>query len=414
MQNDQLKISIDEWHKYYCTARDKSFSRWTPKIPSVDLGMALTGVRRSGKTYSAIRASAEIEEEKVLYYNFEDPLFTLNNDVMQLDRLISIAQEYRKSAIELLILDEIQNVSGWERWLRKIIDQKRYRVIVTGSSAKLLSSELATSLTGRCLEYQIWPLSFSEFRKFRGMSGDSRLEMLPALREYITWGGFPEVVKENDISIKKKILEQYFNDIIHKDIVNRNSIRNKKILDQICIYYLTNVSSLHSYSAIKKAFNIPTDTTQEYTQHLQDAFLIFEMMRYHQNLKVQSRDPKKIYAIDLGLRASIAKSVHDDTSRLLENMVYIEIRRLEKEVTYFKGNFEVDFVITENYKATEAIQVCYDISQKETREREINAMLECLNELDLKNGLILTFDTEEKITMNGKTIEVMPIYRWLS
>lgn len=415
IEKQQLKRSIDEWHRYMCLVRDSSTIRETLDLPTVDIAAALVGVRRSGKTFKAIQTSLSLPASKVFYYNFEDPIFITDNRVALLDELLATAQEYRPVPFELLILDEIQNVLGWEKWLRKIIDQKLYRVIITGSSASLLGSELATSLTGRCLEYKVWPLSFGEFCRFKRIDRASpRNQMLSAIREFMSWGSLPEVTKQQTDDLKKKILQQYLGDIVHRDVVNRHSIRNKRVLDQIVTYYLTNISSLHSYTALSKAFATTPDTASEYSKALEEAFLIFEVNRYHQNLKVQARDPKKVYAVDLGLRAAISRSVHDDSARLLENLVYLELRRRELQISYFKEKFEVDFVVSENYKATEAIQVCYDISNPATREREIRGLTECMDKVGLDSGTIVSFDHEEIIELAGKVVHVVPVYEWLS
>lgn len=415
VQKQELKQSIDEWHRHMLYVRNESIAREKVKLPPQDFALALVGVRRSGKTYKAIQASLPLLAEKVLYYNFEDPLFITDNSVALLDRLIATAQEYRSSPIELLILDEIQNVMGWERWLRKIIDQKLFRVIVTGSSASLLGSELATSLTGRCLEYRVWPLSFSEFCNFKNIDRNaSRLNLLACMREYMTWGSLPEVVKQGDEELKKKILLQYLGDIVHRDVVNRHSIRNKRVLDQILTYYLTNISSLHSYNALSKAFSTTVDTASEYSRVLEDAFLIFEMSRYHQNFKVQTRDPKKVYSVDTGLWTAVSRSIHDDSTRLLENIVCVELRRREKEVSYFKERYELDFIVSENYKPVEAIQVCYDLSDPVTRERELRALGEGMDVLGLNRGSIISYDHEERLNIDGKNIDIVPIYTWLS
>lgn len=411
----ELIRSIDEWHKYMCLVRDSSIIRETLELPTADIAAALVGVRRSGKTYKAIQASLSLPVSKVFYYNFEDPIFITDNRVALLDELLATAQEYRPVPFELLILDEIQNVLGWERWLRKIIDQKLYRVIITGSSASLLGSELATSLTGRCLEYKVWPLSFSEYCRFKNIDRTSpRSQMLSAIREFMTWGSLPEVAKQEADELKQKILQQYLGDIVHRDVVNRHSIRNKRVLDQIVTYYLTNISSLHSYTALSKAFATTPDTASEYSRALEEAFLTFEVTRYHQNLKVQARDPKKVYAVDLGLRSAISRSVHDDSARLLENVVYLELRRRELQISYFKEKYELDFVVSENYKAKEVIQVCYDLSNSGTRERELRGLKECMDKVGLTSGTIVSFDHEENIESDGKMVNVVPVYKWLS
>ena len=405
-----LKSSLDEWNSFFKRARAKLHQRpVTFQLPTENMALALTGVRRCGKTYQSINATLSIPEEEILYYNFEDSIFYQSPDVQNLSLLLSVAEEYSNSKIQFLILDEIQNVDGWERWLRALIDQKRYKIIVTGSSAKLLSSEIATSLTGRCIEKKLWPLSFKEKLSFY----NSDTLLINEFRQYLTWGGMPEIVLTQDEEIKKDILKQYLNDIVHKDVVNRHEIRNKRALDQILVYYLTNIASMHSYTALHKAFHITAETAAEYTAALQNAYLIFEVSRYHQNLKVQSRDSKKIYCVDPGFRLAGSRTIHDDTARLLENIVFIELQRRKCEVFYFKEKNEVDFIVTKQYQAIEAIQVCYDLSDQKTRKRELAGLIEAMDSLGLHRGIIITFNQEEKINVENYKIDCIPITTWL-
>jgi len=412
MDKALLKKTIDDWQE----VKLKIFQLSNPRLnkitkPTNDIGKALIGVRRSGKTTSSIKMFKDHNLETVLYYNFEDPLFYPNAKATDIENLISVAEEYSKVKIEVLIFDEIQNVDGWERSVRKIIDSKKYKVVVTGSSSKLLSKELATAIAGRAIEKIIWPLSFKEFLLFKNLNLTQVSNS--HFREYLMWGGFPEVVlaKEEE---RLDILNQYFSDIVLKDIINRNQIRNKRSLDMIVNYYYTNLSSLHSYSSIKKAFSLGVDTVLSYTRMLSEAFLIFEVERFHHNLKVQSRDPKKVYVIDNGLRKIVARSINDDLGKLLENLIYLELRRQNKKVMYFKQKQEVDFLILENYIPIQAIQVtASNLEDEKTYNREVTAILECIRECRLEKGIILTWDREEKIKIAGKIIEFIPAYKWL-
>lgn len=414
MNKALVKQSIDDWNNLLVSARETLIPRsHAPSLPTQDIALALIGIRRCGKTHLAFQISKELPSDNVFYYNFEDPLFYANNKVEHLDLLISVAQEFRSAKIKLLILDEIQVVDGWERWLRKLIDQKQYQIIITGSSAKLLSSELASSLTGRALEHKVWPLSFSEIISFKNIRPNSLNDHLSLLREVMQWGGLPEVVKL-PAEQKNKLLSQYLNDITLKDVISRNKVRNKRALDQCITYYLTNISSLHSYNSISKAFGFDTVTASEYTMMLQDAFLIKEIPRYHNNLKIQSRDPRKVYTIDTGFRTVGARSVSDDTGKLLENIVLIELLRRNKQVYYFKEVQEVDFILVDRYKATDAIQVCdSNLLEEKLWKREIKALNEALTALNLNQGLIISKDREENISIEDKLIRIIPAHKWL-
>jgi predicted AAA+ superfamily ATPase len=414
MDKIALNNSINEWHEVFKQTRDALVKRGAPSLPKKGLAAAILGVRRGGKTFQAIEMSLEIPEDATLYYNFEDPIFYNEPDVANLDLLLATAIEFRRSKIELLIFDEIHNVDGWERWLRKLIDSKQYHIIVTGSSAKLLSRELSTALSGRALKYEVWPLSFLEFLAFTGRELSSLNESRKHLREYITWGGFPEAVLTPDDNAKRKLLRQYLDDIVLKDVISRNEIRSKRTLDRLVMFYLTNISSCHSINSIRNAFEISADMVNGYTAALTDTYAVLEVERFDPNLKRQARAINKIYSIDTGLRKVGSRSISDDLGKLLENLVYLELRRRSQEVFYFSETKEVDFIITESYKPKRAIQVCADLSLPQTRARELEALDECMSSLGVSQGTVVTFDqTENFASASGRKIKIVPFFKWV-
>ncbi len=413
MDRALLKRSLDDWMEWYQYSVANLLPRDNQLILPKKNALALIGVRRSGKSSISVNLSKKLKNH-TLYYNFEDPLFYTQSSPTDLDDLVSVFTEYWGSP-KLLIFDEIQNVVGWEKWIRKAVDLNRFQIILTGSSAKLLSSEISTSIAGRCLEERVWPLSFSEYLRFLNLKPSGINENLRYLRQYLHWGGFPEVALMETEREKKQLLRQYLNDIVLKDVIDRHEIRLKRSLDQIITHYFVNVSKMHSYTSIKKAYGINVETAQEYSQHLSDAFLFFEVSRFHLNLKAQARDPKKIYCVDTGLRNTHSHSDPTEIGKLAENMVYIHLKRLGLEVSYFKEKGEVDFLITSSGKPISAIQVCYsNMDDQETREREVQSLEECLTETELKQGIILTLSREETITLaGGKKIECLPLFKWL-
>lgn len=417
ISRSDLKKALDDWTAWFRAAVGLCIERRQKIVHPNEHALALVGVRRCGKTYSAVSLTKQLQDGSVFYFNFEDPIFYQDNHVQFLDALISVFVEYHRQTPKWVILDEIQNMAGWERWVRKEVDLKRFKIILTGSSSKLLSSELATAIAGRCHETTVWPLSFCEYLDFTHQKPASSDEFLATLRDYMAWGGFPEVVLKTETPEKMRILSQYLNDIVLKDVISRHQLRHKRALDQILLHYFTNPSSLHSYSSLKKAYGIGTDTSAEYTGYLNEAFLVFEVTRFHPNLKVQSRDPKKIYVVDTGLRNIYAQSPTEDYGKLAENVVFIALMRQGKKVHFFrheKTGTEVDFVETHLGKPVSAIQVCYsDLKDEKTYERETQALLNCLEDLQLSTGLILTQNREESITLNHKKIQLMPLYRWL-
>lgn len=412
MDKTGLLKSVQDWREAYLSQVHNLHPRAASlSLPDKDMALALIGIRRSGKTSLAIEASRSLNKDKILYYNFEDPIFSANATTQDIDLLIETAEEYSKDKIELLILDEIHNVPLWEKWLRKAIDLKKYRIIVTGSSAQLIQSELATALTGRAITKQIWTLSLAEYSAFIDLSGNS--PSTPKLcRDYLTYGGFPAVTLQRDDAQKKELLQAYFSDILLKDVVSRNKIRDVRSLRALTTYILTNPSSLHSSIAIEKALGIDKETALLYLSYLCDAFLINACELYSNNLKVQHRAPTKYYLSDLGLRLVGARSTNSDDGKLLENLVYLELRRRGAEVFYFKGRGEVDFIVTDAYRPNSALQVSFSMQDEETRRRETQSLFDAANLFSLSDLTIVTWNEEEEISVEGKTINVVPVHKF--
>jgi predicted AAA+ superfamily ATPase len=409
-----VRSAIVRWKEHFNATRQSLRPRGFVDLAPAPFGTALVGVRRCGKTFSSIEMSQKISTDNVFYFNFEDPVAYNCKGPEFISELLSIAAEVYRAPLQLLIFDEIQNIPGWERWVRSALDQRTHQIIITGSSASLLSGELSTSLTGRALQFERWPLSFKEFLNFSAITPHSELEHIQMLAEYEICGGFPEVILQKQPEFRKTILRQYFNDLIYKDVLGRHEVRNRPALDQIVLYYFTNPSSLHSYSALKKAFGISLDLASGYTKALIDAFMVFEVLRYHPNLKVQSRDAKKLYVIDTGMQQVVTNAHSPDRGKLLENIIYLELRRRSKKIFYYQGKQEVDFVLVEGMLAKEAIQVCAgDLTDKKIFDREISALVECMSELKLSEGTIISWNHSERIEHSGKLITILPAYRWL-
>src|SRR3989344_2602466 len=410
----ELKKALWDWQQWLNKNSHLIIPRKSHFSQQKDLCLALTGVRRSGKSSMSVKLALGRLEE-TFFFNFEDPIFFPGANVAVIDQLLSLYEEETGKAPKLVILDEIQNLEGWKRWVRKAIDLVHYQIVVTGSSSHLLSSEIATAISGRVIEQTIWPLSFSEYIAFLSKKPSSQGAWLRELENYLRWGGFPKIVLTSDANDRVILLKQYLSDIVFRDVVARHAIKNQQALNQVVSFYLTGLSCLHSYNSLRKAFGISIELASTLTGYLTQAFLIFEMSRYHPNLKVQARDPKKIYVIDTGLRTVSLQSDREDWGRLAENAVYLELRRRGKQAFYYKQLQEVDFVITELGKPVDAIQVCYsDLEDQETRNREINALLECLKALELPSGKILTLSLEDVCLREGKTIHLIPLYQWLS
>jgi predicted AAA+ superfamily ATPase len=231
-----------------------------------------------------------------------------------------------------------------------------------------------------------------------------------SFNEYFIYGGFPEYLKQKDT----RILQELFNDIITRDIIVRHGIRNSKTVKELALYLLSNVGKEYSYTNLKKDFQLGSvNTVISFVSYFEDSYLLFSVPKFEYSYRKQLINPKKIYAIDNGLINSNTVSFSKDDGRLLENSVFIELRRQCKNLFYYRGKNECDFVIEEKRKIAEAYQVCYLLTE-DNKTREINGLMEVLNEAKLSEGYILTFNQEDKFVIDGKTIKVIPVWKWMN
>lgn len=377
----------------------------------------IIGVRRCGKS-SILKLVIKKQqlEGKSLYINFEDPFFIDHNSPHVIDELIATTRDYFNIDPQYLFFDEIQEINQWEKAIRKLRDGGKYKIFVTGSSSKLLSGELSSLLTGRHLSYKLYPLSFSEYLAFKGITFGNKKDMilksgilLKNFNDYLAIGGFPEIVLTNNLPL----LKQYFFDIIQKDIVMRHAVRETAKLEKMAVFLMSNSSKIMSLESLKKTFNTSFKMVSTYLDYFKESFLLFEIPQFSFSLKKQNKALKKYYAIDCGLANAVAIRFSEDKGRVLENLVYLHLLRHFDEIYYYKtkNNLEVDFVVKTN-TAKHAIQVTWSIADDTTRGREIRALTAALDELKLKSGMILTYNEEDEMTVDGKTITVMPVYKW--
>lgn len=419
MKTQQIIRIIDFWEK--TIEKDKLKNRSIVK--TVDYKskeiIDFIGPRRSGKSSILKLIIKHLDlKNNFLFINFEDPFFIENNTPGIIEEFIEVFEEYFDPKLEYLFLDEIQEINNWERVIRKLRDSERYKIFITGSSSKLLSSEISTLITGRHLSYKVFPLSFKEFLDFENINikdnKDIILKQKTIIRyfhKYMDIGSFPEVVLTKNLELVKN----YFYDILQKDIVMRHDIREKEILEKIAIYSLSNSSKIISIESLKKAFNISFNLASSYINHLKNSFLIFELPQFSYSLKKQQKALKKIYSIDSGLANAVSFRFSKDSGRILENIVFLNLKMMEKDIYYYKtkNNLEIDFLINSKKEKKELIQVSWSISDKETRDREIKGLIAAMDELSIINGLILTDDEEGLITIGKKTITFKPASMWL-
>ena len=377
-----------------------------------DLIIIVSGIRRCGKStllnqlrkkYSGYYLN--FDDERLLDFKIED--FSLLEELF--------VELYGEK--EIFYFDEIQNVSSWERFVRRIHDQRK-KVFITGSNAFMLSKELGTHLTGRHLTLQMFPFSFKEFlclKKFEINKNSpyiitTRAKIKNHFEDYFVNGGFPEYLKE----LNPDYLKTLYENIIYRDILVRYKIPSEKSLKELVNLSINSISKVISFNSIKKTLDFGSSTTvKDYFYYLENSFLIFLNTKFDYSLRKQIYYNKKIYCIDNGLVKYLGFRVTSDNGRLLENIVFIELKRRGKEIYYYSDKKECDFVVKQVYAdIKEAIQVCYELT-KNNREREIEGLTEAMNKFKLKEGLILTYDQDEEIILKEKRIIIKPVWKWL-
>jgi len=434
MRKEDILAVLNDWNfwkKELSTGTERAdYLEKARSCLKTNMILTIVGARRTGKSYIMRQLARNLTEahgaNNTLFVNLEDGRF-VERDVGLLDAIFETYLEYLKPDKKPhVFLDEVHRVSGWERWARTASELRKARVVVSGSTAKLISSDLATLLTGRHLDLTVFPLSFREFLRFRGVEVAGTLDLVSRktevrslLREYLEFGGFPEVVL-SDAGIKAEILRTYFDDIVDRDVVIRHHIKKVDKLLSLAKFYLTNAASPVTFTSLEKFLKINAGTLERFTSHLEDAFLIFFIRRLSFSVKEQDRSPRKVYCIDTGLCNAAGFRAGENLGKVMENTVAVELRRRmaenpSMEVYYWKSadGREVDFVLREGLKITNALQVCWDVGQPEARRRELGALVKCLREVELEEGTVITNDYEGEERFRGKTILYRPLWKWL-
>jgi predicted AAA+ superfamily ATPase len=376
--------------------------------------MVITGVRRCGKSTLLQQIRNQLKE-KDYYLNFDD------------ERLIQFTVDDFQDLYEVFIelfgkqttfyFDEVQNIKGWERFVRRLHDYGN-KVFITGSNATMLSRELGTHLTGRFSSYELYPFSFREFLKYKNKSikepaiysTENRAEIIKNFHQYVSIGGFPLYIRNQNIQYLKSLYES----ILYRDIMVRNNLTNEREMLELIYYLASNVSKLSSFNSLAKIAGISNASTiKNYLTFFQNSYLLFNVNKFDYSLKKQIQNPKKIYFIDLALIGRLGFSFSDNRGRMFENLVFLELKRQGKNIYYHRQKSECDFLIKEINKITQAIQVTVSLSDKETYDRELKGLGEAMESYRLDSGLVLTENEESMIEHNGKKITVMPIWKWL-
>lgn len=391
--------------------------------------VTITGARRAGKSFLMRQAAKELQaggvnKNNILFVNFEDPRFS-QLDVKLLGQIYDTYLEFLAPEGQIFVfLDEAQEVKSWEKWVRSMHELQKAKIVVSGSNAKLLSKELGTLLTGRHLDLTVFPLSFREFLSFNGLElkgkldlVDKRIEINRLLRGYFEFGSFPEVALSDQ---KREILLNYFEDLVSKDLMRRFRIRKQQELKDLIKLYASNIATLTTYGSMEKYLKVTRGTIERFSGYLEQVYLFFFLKRFSFRVKAQEKDPRKVYSIDAGLSNAIGFRFSENLGRLAENVVLLELKRQQSlnpglELFYWKDvhHREVDFVLKEGLKVRQLIQVCWNVSDLKTKDRELRSLKKAMGELKCNNALVITEDYEGEETMNGKKVVFIPLWKWL-
>jgi uncharacterized protein len=359
--------------------------------------LIVTGVRRCGKSTLLQQINTTLSQPSI-YINFEDPRLA-GFDLNDFNRLHEIAENH---SVTTCFFDEIQLINQWENFVRFRLDEG-YRIYISGSNATMLSKELGTKLTGRHISRELFPFSYQEFLQFTKQTAGET-----SSKSYITGGGFPEYLKTG----LAEVLMQLFNDIIIRDIAVRYNIKNITTLQQLAVWLVSNCGKLFTGNSLRKMLQIGSSSSiMEYLSYLNDAWLFFYMPRFSFSEKVQMVNPKKVYCIDNGFIQHNSVSFTPDNGRLLENMVFLHLRRQAKEIYYFAEKHECDFVVFQQKKVTGIYQVCWQLNQ-DNLKREINGLIEAMAYFGVKQATIVTCNQHETFEVEDKKCLAIPFYDW--
>ena len=398
-----------------------------PLVTPIKRTIVIIGPRRSGKTYSMFQAIKKIMDSGtnkrcVLYVNFEDSRLS-SASIDDLNNMLEVFFEIypeNKQRKTWLFLDEIQLIEKWESFVRRLLDHENVQVFVTGSSSKMMSKEIATSLRGRSLTYRIFPFSFKEFLAAnkvnigKYLSSVERIKIINGLREYMEYGGYPEsVIYKQE---RERILREIIDVTIYRDVVERHNVKNLKVLRIFFVaLFNSEMFSVHKFFNFLKSqgMKISKNTLYTYFEYLRDSLIVYPLRKFAYSYKDVEGSISKIYFVDNGLLHSQGIK---DQGRLMENLVFSDLqKKWEENLFYYRSpdGKEVDFVLKEGRKIEQLIQVCYDIENYVTKEREIKGLFKASRELKCNNLLVITWDYEAEETIDNQKIFYQPLWKWL-
>lgn len=431
--NNLIKVILTEWKgKNIPLVIPREINLQEYLDMKINKIIVLNGFRRVGKTYILYDLANNLfksnSREEVVYINFEDERIPLKTEF--LSNILPTSDELFNNKIKYLLLDEVHNIPNWSKWLRRTYDNRDIKIFVSGSSSRMSEEEIPTELRGRFLEVKVYPLSFKKFLEFKKISFDLKnLEystdekplILKALTEYLTYGGLPEIVLENE-NKKLELAQSYYATVIKRDIAERYKIKNEESLKILLRLLLDS----KEYS-ISKTYNnlkglgqeVGKSTVQKYISYIENSYFAFSLPIFSYKIKDQIQYQKKVYFIDNVFINAISTKFMNNFGRLYENLVAVELKRRKEDSYYWKNSEkeEVDFVLKGDNKVKQLIQVCYDISDPNTKKRELRALLKASKDLECGNLLIINGDYsgEEKVEwfgIKGK-VKFIPLWEWL-
>lgn len=390
---------------------------------SLNKTVILFGVRRSGKTFILFDLFRQYRERS-LYIDFEDERlagFQVKDFELLRSSFLELKPD-RANGETVFLLDEVQNVKGWEMFCRRMVEREKAKVFASGSSSRMMPFEIHTGLRGRVWSVEVLPFSFVEYLTIRNLDlrekdslyGKRSIALRNYFSEYLTWGGFPEISLTESEFEKKKLLKEYFSAMFFRDMVERYHMTNMPLLDALTDKLFTSFStrlSLNSfYKQYKDKFPFSKDMLFRYYKDFLSSMLVFEVRKFSESTYKRMRNPAKIYMVDTGLCRRVGS---EDSGRLLENAIYLELRRRNCEAFYFEEGVECDFIAKTEESKFMAIQVAFELHEQ-NREREIGGLVAACEHLGIKEGVVLTYDGDEEEFKVGKiTVNVAPAWRWL-
>jgi predicted AAA+ superfamily ATPase len=399
---------------------DRTKEPFAKKWLDSNLIKVVLGPRRAGKSVFSL---VLLKDRQFMYFNFDDEVLSSAGGIATDELMKELHAAYGQ--IKTVLFDEIQNLPNWELFVNRL-HREGYNLVLTGSNAHLLSKELATHLTGRHIPIEILPFDFDEFLRAKKFQIDTeysavpqqRGELLNLMENYLLNGGFPEVVVSNIDS--KDYLEVLFDALLFKDVVKRHKVKFSTQIGNLGAHLINNFANLYTVRKLLEILNLKSaSTTEKYIKYLEEAYLVFSLLRYSPKSVQRIKSPRKVYAVDNGFISAKAIQHSPDKGKLVENLVFTELVKRgvkpNRDLFYYKtrNDREVDFIVKKGIEVTELIQVCYEAVTSDVEQREVKALLEASNELKVKKMTVLTWDEKREIKKDGSAIQFMPLWEWL-